>query len=501
MITINGNNLTLDKFVKIVINFEKIEIDQLSIDKVNQSSEYVKKVVHSQVPTYGINTGFGHLSCVSINEKDTSRLQENLLKSHACGVGEPLEDIYVRGMMLLRVNALIKGHSGIRMSVIQKLVEFLNKGLIPVVYAQGSLGASGDLAPLAHMALPLIGLGELKYNGQVYDAIEALDLTGIKPIKHLEAKEGLALINGTQAMASIAAINLYRAIDLFNLSIHTLALTMEALNGIIDVLEDDIHLLRNQTGQQYVAKRLKSILSDSKLTTHQGEKRVQDAYSLRCSPQVLGASLDAINYVHDVVEKEMNAVTDNPLVFPLKEKVLSAGNFHGQPLALAMDFLSIAVAEIANISERRLERMVNPTLNNGLPAFLVKNPGINSGFMIVQYSAASLVSENKVLAHPSSVDSIPSSANQEDHVSMGNHASRKCTDIINNVYKVVSMELLTALQAIDLVDSSRLSSRTHQIYKHIRQDIPFIENDQIMYRYIHKIEKMVQSNEFKKILR
>lgn len=501
MITINGSNLTLDKFVKIVINFEKIEIDQLSIERVNHASDYVMKVVESGVPTYGINTGFGHLSSVSISKNDTSKLQENLLKSHACGLGEPLDDIYVRGMLLLRINALIKGYSGIRYTVIEKMVEFLNLNLLPVVYSQGSLGASGDLAPLAHMALPLIGLGELKYKGRVYEAKNALEKAQVNAIDRLAAKEGLALINGTQAMAAIGAITLYRTINLFNTSVHTLAITMEALNGITDVFDGEIHALRNQSGQEYVAKRLTSILADSKLTTYQGEKRVQDAYSLRCSPQVLGASLDAINYVHQVIENEMNAVTDNPIVFANRKKVISAGNFHGQPLALAMDFLSIAVAEIANISERRLERMVNPALNNGLPAFLVKNPGLNSGFMIVQYSAASLVSENKVLAHPASVDSIPSSANQEDHVSMGNHAARKCGDIVSNTYKVVSMELLTALQAIDLGNPLGMSKKTKKVYDYIRQEIGFIEEDQVMYKYIHKIEKMVQTQEFQSIIR
>lgn len=496
MITINGNNLTLQKFIEIVIENEKIEIDQLSIERVNASCEYVKQVVKSKVPTYGINTGFGHLASVSISEKDTNKLQENLLKSHACGVGKPLDDVYVRGMLLLRINALIKGYSGIRLKAINKMVELLNHDVLPVVYAKGSLGASGDLAPLAHMALPLIGLGEVKVFGVVYPAKEGLKQAGIEPLNGLEAKEGLALINGTQAMASIGAVTLYRALNLFNLSVHTLALTMEALSGIVDVLDADIHLLRNQTGQQFVAKRLSEILKDSHLTTHQGEQRVQDAYSLRCSPQVLGASLDAIQYVHDILEKEMNAVTDNPIVFPERDIVVSAGNFHGQPLALAMDFLGIAISELANISERRLERMVNPDLNNGLPAFLVKNPGINSGFMIVQYSAASLVSENKVLSHPASVDSIPSSANQEDHVSMGNHAARKCIEIVDNAYTVISMELLTALQAVDFSKPEKLSSKTKSIYDYIRKSIPFLENDTVMYENIHKIGKIVQSKAF-----
>jgi histidine ammonia-lyase len=496
MIYINGDNLDLQTYIKIVLEKEKIGVKQAVIDKVDKACQYVKQVVESGVPTYGINTGFGQLSKVSIGKCDANKLQENLIKSHACGVGQPLDEPYVRGMLLLRINALIKGYSGIRFQVIQKMIEFLNKNVIPVVYAKGSLGASGDLAPLAHMALPLIGLGEITYQGQTYKAKEGLEKANVQPIEGLVSKEGLALINGTQAITAIAGMNLYHALNLFNLSIHTLGVTMEALRGITDVFDEDIHRLRNQTGQQFVAKRMREILSDSQLTTHQGQLRVQDAYSLRCSPQVLGASLDAINYAYDVIEKEMNAVTDNPMVFPERERVISAGNFHGQPLAIAMDLLGIAVSELANISERRLERMVNADLSNGLPPFLVKNPGINSGFMIVQYSAASLVSENKVLSHPASVDSIPSSANQEDHVSMGNHAARKASEIIDNAYKVVSMELMTALQGVDFYNPHQMSHKTKKIYDYIRREIPFIENDCIMYEKLHKIENMVKDKKF-----
>ncbi|HKL47382.1 MAG TPA: aromatic amino acid lyase, partial [Candidatus Izemoplasmatales bacterium] len=298
---INGSNLDLQTYIKIVVEKEKVGVKQNTIDQVDKACQYVEKVVESGVPTYGINTGFGQLSKVSIGKEDANKLQENLIKSHACGVGEPLDDIYVRGMILLRINALIKGYSGIRFKVIQKMIEFLNHDLTPIVYAKGSLGASGDLAPLAHMALPIIGLGELRYQGKTYPAKIGLKNAGIQPIDGLVSKEGLALINGTQAITAIAAYNLYQALNLFNLSVHTLGITMEALRGIIDVFDEDIHRLRNQTGQQFVAKRMRDILSDSKLMTHQGELRIQDAYSLRCSPQVLGASLDAINYAYDVV--------------------------------------------------------------------------------------------------------------------------------------------------------------------------------------------------------
>ncbi|MCK4551647.1 MAG: histidine ammonia-lyase [Tenericutes bacterium] len=500
MIEINGSNLDIYSFSKVVKDYELIEVSKSSKELVQVARKYVEEVIESEVPTYGINTGFGNLSVVSIKKNDVSKLQENLIKSHACGVGEPFSEMVVRGMLLLRINALIKGFSGIRLNVIEKMVEFLNKNLIPVVYSQGSLGASGDLAPLSHMALPLIGLGEVYYKNQRMDALEGLRLANIKPLKNLQAKEGLSLINGTQAMTSVAGIAILEAQKLVKLSEHVLALTMEALTGIDDVFFNKIHTLRNQPGQIQVAKDMLKILDESKLITKQGEKRIQDAYSLRCSPQVIGASLDAVNYCKIVIESEMNAVTDNPLVFAEEKRVISAGNFHGQPIALVMDYLSNSMSELANISERRLERMVNSNLSNGLPAFLVKNPGINSGFMIVQYSAASLVSENKSLSHPASVDSIPSSANQEDHVSMGTIGARKARQIIGNSEKVLAMELFTALQAIDFRDISKMSSSTKKIYEFIRKNVPFIEEDVIMYKSIHKVQELINTDEFNKLI-
>ncbi|MCK5731886.1 MAG: histidine ammonia-lyase, partial [Tenericutes bacterium] len=485
---------------KVVMNYELIEVSKSSKDLVQVARKYVEEVIESEIPTYGINTGFGNLSVVSIKKNDVSKLQENLIKSHACGIGEPFSEAVVRGMLLLRINALIKGFSGIRLSVIEKMVEFLNKNLIPVVFSQGSLGASGDLAPLSHMALPLIGLGEVFYKNQRMDALEGLKLANIQPLKNLQAKEGLSLINGTQAMTSVAGLAILEAQKLVKLSEHVLALTMEALTGIDDVFFNKIHTLRNQPGQIQIAKDMLKILDGSKLITKQGEKRIQDAYSLRCSPQVIGASLDAVNYCKTVIESEMNAVTDNPLVFAEERRVISAGNFHGQPIALVMDYLSNSMSELANISERRLERMVNSNLSNGLPAFLVKNPGINSGFMIVQYSAASLVSENKSLSHPASVDSIPSSANQEDHVSMGTIGARKARQIIGNSEKVLAMELFTALQAVDFRDVSKMSPCTKKIYDVVRKGVSFIEEDVIMYKKIHKVQEIINTSEFNKLL-
>jgi histidine ammonia-lyase len=491
MIVLNGNDLTLKTFIKVTRGFEKVGIDEDAITKVNHSRSIIESIVNNKEVVYGINTGFGKLSDVRISCDDVDQLQSNLLKSHACGVGDLLDKEIVRGMILLRVNALIKGFSGIRLETVLKLVEFLNHDITPVVYAQGSLGASGDLVPLAHMALPLIGLGEVFVKGVRYQASIGLKEAGIEPLETLKAKEGLALINGTQAMTSIGAHALYDAYNVFNQATIASALTFEALEGIIDVFDARIHEVRNQVGQIEVANMMQSLLKESQNVTHQGEKRVQDAYALRCIPQVHGATLETLDFVKAQVEKEMNAVTDNPVVFD-DGKALSAGNFHGQIMALAFDYLGIAMSEIANISERRIERLVNPSLNHDYPAFLVKDKGLNSGFMIVQYTAASLVSENKVLAHPASVDSIPSSGNQEDHVSMGTIASRKALKIINHARLVVGMEIMTALQALDFRGKEKLSPKLKTIYKTVRHYIPFIDKDTIMHPHIVMMESLLK---------
>jgi len=492
MIQINGNNLNLDKFIKVARFHEKVKISKTSIEKVNSARKYIEEVIEKDIPIYGINTGFGKLSDLPINKCDVSKLQKNLLMSHACGVGDAFSEEIVRGMILLRVNALIKGYSGIRLEVLDKLIEFLNKNLIPVVFTKGSLGASGDLAPLSHMSLPLIELGEVFYKGVRMSAKEGLKKAKIEPIAKLEAKEGLSLINGTQAMTSVGALVLYDAFLLEKAASMSLSLTMEALQAIINAFDPRIHELRGHAGQITVAKRINFILTDSQMITTQGQLRIQDAYSIRCAPQVHGASLDAFNYVLQLVETEMNAVTDNPIVFTNTNEVISAGNFHGQPLALAFDYLGIAISELANISERRIERLVNANLSNGLPPFLVKKPGINSGFMIVQYSAASLVSENKILSHPASVDSIPSSANQEDHVSMGTIGARKAESILDNARKVIAMELFTACQAVELRGCAKLGKITKKVYDCIREHVPFIEEDTIMYPFIHQVENLLK---------
>lgn len=492
MIVIDGNSLNLESFIRVVKYGEEIKLSQIATEKVIKSRQYVEEIVNNEKVVYGITTGFGKFSDVLISNDETMDLQRNLIISHSCGVGNPLSEEAVRGIMLLRVNALSKGYSGIRIETLNTLVEMLNKGVHPIIPEKGSLGASGDLAPLAHMVLVMIGEGEAIYKGCRMTGLEAMNKANIDIVK-LQAKEGLALINGTQVMTSIGSIALFEALNILKLADLSCALTAEALNGITDAFDFKIQEVRGHDGQIKTAMNLLRILENSKMTTRQGDLRVQDPYSIRCVPQVHGASKDAFNYVRNVLETEMNAATDNPLIFADEDEVFSGGNFHGQPVALAMDFLSIALSEIANISERRLERLVNPSLNNGLPPFLTTNGGVNSGFMIVQYAAAALVSENKVLAHPASVDSIPSSGNQEDHVSMGTIAARKAFEISQNVRKVLAMEILTACQAIDLRGNKGLGKGTSIAYSIIRNSIPKLGNDRIMYNDINKVEEIISN--------
>ncbi|MCT4661789.1 MAG: histidine ammonia-lyase [Tissierellales bacterium] len=497
-VIINGKDLKIESFISVTKKESKVVVDPAVLDKINESRRLVDRYVDESKVVYGITTGFGKFSDVFISKEESKQLQENLIKSHACGVGNPLPEEIVRGIMLLRANALVKGCSGIRLSTIEFLVELINRRVHPVIPEKGSLGASGDLAPLAHMVLVMLGFGEAYYNGERMEGKKALSLAGLEPI-HLTSKEGLALINGTQVMTSIGAMAVYEAMKISKLADLIGAMTVESLNGITDAYDERIHLARGQKGQIEVAKNLREYLKNSEYTTHQGELRVQDAYTLRCIPQIHGASLEAINYVKEKVEIEMNAATDNPLIFTETEDVISGGNFHGQPMALAFDFLSIALSEYANVSERRLERLVNPALNNGLPAFLVKNGGLNSGFMIVQYSAASLVSENKILAHPASVDSIPSSANQEDHVSMGTIGARKALEIMKNTKYVLSMEAMAAAQAIDLRERKKMGNYTEMLYNEIRDRSCMIEDDLVMNIEIEKVSDIFESKILEKL--
>lgn len=490
-VVIDGNSLTLEQFVEVCRKNVEVELSDEAKENVIKSRKVVDDFVDQGKIVYGITTGFGKFSDVMISKEETKQLQKNLIMSHAVGVGDILDEEIVRGIMLLRANALAKGYSGIRLSTLETLLQMLNKGVHPVIPEKGSLGASGDLAPLAHMVLVMIGLGEALYKGQRMTGKEAMEKAGIE-IVELTSKEGLALINGTQVMTSIGALTVYDAINLLKAADIAASLSFEAQNGIITALDKKVHEVRPHKGQIDTAKIMLELLEGSEMTTSQGELRVQDAYSLRCTPQVHGASKDAINYVKEKIEIEMNSATDNPLIFKDTLEAISGGNFHGQPMALCFDFMSIALSEIGNISERRLERLVNPALS-GLPAFLVENGGLNSGFMIVQYSAASLVSENKVLSHPSSVDSIPSSANQEDHVSMGTIGARKAREILKNSRNVIAMEIMAACQAIDLRGKKKLGKGTEVAYNSVRKEIKKVEKDRVMYEDIRKCEELIAS--------
>lgn len=453
----------------------KVEVTEDAYKRVRASRQIVENIIDNERTIYGITTGFGLFSDVLISKEKTSQLQTNLIRSHAVGVGNYLSENTALLMMVLRLNTMLKGHSGVRTILVDQLKTFINERIIPAIPEQGSLGASGDLAPLSHMALPLTGEGEVFKDGKVTTTIEVLKEKQIEPIE-LAAKEGLALINGTQAMTAVGVITYIEAEKLMEDSLWISSLTQQSLRGITDAYDEKIHVARGYDEQIYVAKKMRDYLKDSKLTTHQGELRVQDAYSLRCIPQVHGASFQTLKYVKEKLEIEMNAANDNPLIFSENE-VYSGGNFHGQPIAIAMDLLKIGVAEIANISERRIERLVNPDLNDGLPAFLSPEDGLQSGAMILQYMAASLVSENKTLAHPASVDSIPSSGNQEDHVSMGTIGARHARDIVENVRNVLATELFIALSAVEIRGAEKLSPKTKEKFDEYRKVAAFIDQD------------------------
>ena len=468
---LTGETLSIDDVWAVAVEGEPAELADSAREKMRAARRLVDRAAHgASEHTYGINTGFGRFVSESIPEEQTRELQLRLLRSHACGVGEPFPDDIVRAAMLLRANALAKGYSGARVETVELLVECLNGGLVPYVPSRGSVGASGDLAPLAHLALPLVGEGEAWVGGQRLDGRAALRRIGLEPIE-LEAKEGLSLVNGTQFMAALGALGLVRARRLARVADVACALSLEALQGSRTSFLPQVHALRPLRGQQASAENVLHLLDGSAIIeSHRWCDKVQDAYSLRCAPQVHGASRDLLDYVDYTVSVELNAATDNPLVLVEDEMLVSNGNFHGQPLAFALDALAMAVAELADISERRVERLVNPNLSDGLPPFLVAEGGLNSGFMIPQYVAASLVSENKVLAHPASVDSIPTSAGQEDHVSMGNASGLKAWQVLANAERVLAIELLAGAQGVEFlaplepgpgVAAARACVRTH----------------------------------------
>jgi len=496
-VVIDGKSLTIDEVIHVAAGGAKVRLSEEALAAVKKARDYVEKKLSEGAVIYGITTGFGKFSDTFITKEEARELQRNLIVSHACAMGGPLSKKVVRAAMLLRCNALAKGNSGISPETLCTLIEMLNKGVHPVIPEKGSLGASGDLAPLAHMVLPMIGEGEAEYKGRLMPGAEAMKKAGI-PVIELAAKEGLALINGTPIMAAIGLCVLCDAMDLSKLADIAAALTAEALQGVTKAYDEKVHLIRHQRGQQTSADNLRRILSGSANAQRENPNKIQDPYSLRCVPQVHGASKDAINYVLEIVTRELNAVTDNPLIFPDEDEVITGGNFHGQPLALAFDFLKIALSEYADVSERRIERLVNPYLSEGLAPFLTKHGGVCSGFMIVQYSAASMVSENKIYAHPASVDSIPSSGNQEDHVSMGTTAARTAALVLDNAQKVLGIELFAASQAIWLRGEKGLAKATRAAYDFIRKDVAPVDRDIVMHNELVKFDRMVKSGDIVK---
>jgi histidine ammonia-lyase len=449
---LTGDDLTVDDVWSVAVGGARAVLSDTARSQMHAAREVVDRAAHGRSEhTYGVNTGFGRFVSQAIPEELTQELQLRLLRSHACGVGDPYPDEIVRAAMLLRANALAKGRSGARPELVELLLECLDRGVLPVVPSRGSVGASGDLAPLAHLALPLVGEGEARFDGERLPGREALERAGVQPLT-LEAKEGLSLVNGTQFMAAFGALGLVRARRLAKVADIACAASLEALQGSRSSFLPQVHALRPLRGQQASAANVLVLLEGSAINeSHRWCDKVQDAYSLRCAPQVHGASRDLLDYVDYTVSIELNAATDNPLVLVEDDMLVSNGNFHGQPLAFALDALAMAVAELANISERRVERLVNPSLSGGLPPFLTTDGGLNSGFMIPQYVSASLVSENKVLAHPASVDSIPTSAGQEDHVSMGNAAGLKAWQVLANAEWALAIELLAGVQGVEFL--------------------------------------------------
>jgi histidine ammonia-lyase len=449
---LTGDDLVLDDVWEVALGGRTVSLADSARERMAAAREIVEHAAHGREEhTYGVNTGFGRFVSRSIPEELTEELQLRLLRSHACGVGEPYPDEIVRAAMLLRANALAKGYSGARIETVELLVECLNRGVLPRVPSRGSVGASGDLAPLAHLALPLIGEGEATVDGRRLSGAEALAEVGLEPVR-LQAKEGLSLVNGTQFMAAFGALGVVRALRLAKAADIACAQSLEALQGSRTSFLPQVHALRPLQGQADSAANVLQLLEDSAINeSHRWCDKVQDAYSLRCAPQVHGASRDLLDYAARTVSTELNSATDNPLVLVEDRMLVSNGNFHGQPLAFALDALAMAVSELADIAERRVERLVNPSLSGGLPAFLTGDGGLNSGFMIPQYVAASLVSENKVLAHPAAVDSIPTSAGQEDHVSMGNASGLKAWQVLANAERVLAIELLAGAQGVEFL--------------------------------------------------
>ncbi len=451
-----------------------------------------EKIKKHQAPIYGINTGFGALCNVLIPNNELEKLQENLIKSHACGMGNTVSSDIVKLMLFLKIQSLAYGKSGIQLSTVERLIDLLNNNVYPVVYEQGSLGASGDLAPLAHLCLPLIGIGKVEYKGETKDASDVLKTLGLKPIT-LSSKEGLALLNGTQFMSAYGVYCLIKANKLNKAADTIGAISLEGFDGRIDPFKASLHKIRPHKGQIETAANIQTILKGSEMIAKQ-KTQVQDPYSFRCIPQVHGATKDATTYAHNVFEIEINSVTDNPTIFPEDDEILSGGNFHGQPLAIALDLLCIAMSELASISERRIYLLISG--QRGLPPFLAKEAGLNSGFMITQYTAASIVSQSKQLCTPASADSIVSSNGQEDHVSMGANAATKCLSVIHNTEKVISIELLNAMQALEFRRPLKSSNTIEDIFTSFRKKVPFVSKDVYMHELMENSLEFLKHSAF-----
>ncbi|MDI1355409.1 MAG: histidine ammonia-lyase [bacterium] len=469
----------------------KIVLSDVSKKAITNCRNYLdKKLKTNKGPIYGINTGFGSLCNVKISEEDLEQLQENLVKSHACGFGEEVPKPIVKLMLFLKIQSLSYGKSGVQLQTVEKLCELINHQIYPVVYQQGSLGASGDLAPLAHLCLPLLGLGEVNYRGSKQKTATVFGLYKFKAIT-LKSKEGLALLNGTQFMSAYGIYCVLQAKQLSKAADLITAVSMDAFDARIDPFKEQLHTIRAHAGQLETAGSIRRHLEGSEITKKE-KKQVQDPYSFRCVPQVHGASKDALNYVSSVVEIEINSVTDNPTIFEEEDEILSGGNFHGQPLALAFDFLCIAMAELGSISERRTYLLISG--QRGLPMYLAPNPGLNSGFMITQYTAASVVSQNKQLCTPASVDSIVSSNGQEDHVSMGANAATKCFQVVHNTEKVLAIELLNAAQALEFRRPLRSSPKVEQFVSDFRKAVPPMLHDEVLYLRMHASQQFIKTH-------
>lgn len=496
-VVIDGGPLTIDQVVAVAQRKSEVELAAGVAARMAPARAVVERALTSGAVVYGITTGFGALASTRVDADQAAELQVNLLRSHAAGVGPPLDDELVRAMLLLRARTLSQGHSGVRVEIVARLVEMLRRDLLPVVPSQGSVGASGDLAPFAHLALPLIGEGQLKVEGRVSDAAAALAATDLVPIKLL-AKEGLSLLNGTEGMLAMGALGISRARRLARAADAACAMSVEALLGSARPFRPEVHALRPHPGQRGSAARILRLLNGSEIGESHADDfvhAVQDAYSLRCAPQVHGAVGDTLDHAQAVLDRELGSVVDNPLVFPETGGVISAGNFHGQPLAFVLDFMTIAVTELGSISERRTDRMLDPQHSSGLPAFLATRPGLNSGYMIAQYTAAALVAENRVLSHPASVESIPTSGSQEDHVSMGWGAGRKLDQVLDNTARVIAIELLCGVQGVEQRRPRRPGRGTGRICDSIRAVVPSLDADRSVGPEIETVAAMIENGD------